>query len=135
MRAWDHSLAQFRHSAFKLSERSVVEGPSPEFVAVRKDWTASLAEGQTWSVVAMCEMRTFDGRSLVDRCVQAWEEGRPARLDYPVEVPASSPPGGRAEVEIVAAYWEQVEEGQRLILWVKMDDVDEIAVDQGDSVV
>ena len=124
-----------QHTEDQAAYITIVEGPPPEFAAVRRDWTASLAEGQTGSLVATCEMRTFDGQSLVARCVRAWDDGHPARLDYPVELSASSPPGGRAEVEIVAACWEQVEEGQKLVLWVKVDDVDEMDAGQGDSVV
>ena len=128
-------MALEQHTEDQAAYITIVEGPPPEFAAVRRDWTASLAEGQTGSSVATCEMRTFDGQSLVARCVRAWGDGCPARLDYPVEVSASSLPGGRAEVEIVAACWEQVEEGQKLVLWVKVDDVDEMDAGQGDSVV
>jgi hypothetical protein len=98
---------------------TIVEGPPPEFTEVDTDWTASLAEGPFPAIVAMCETRTLNGESLVERCRQAWGEGRPARLDYP------QPDGGRAEVEIVAARWEHVPEGQKLILWIKAEDIEE----------
>lgn len=99
---------------------TIVEGPPPEFTEVDTYWTASLAEGRSRSIVAMCETRTFNGQALVERCRQAWEEGRFARLDFP------RPDGGRAEAEIIAARWEQVSEGQKLILWVKLEDLQEI---------
>ena len=102
---------------------TIVEGPPPEFTEVDTDWTASLAEGRSQVIVATCETRTFNGEGLVDRCRRAWQAGRPARLDFPLL------DGERAEVEIVAARWEQVTEGQKLILWVKMEDIEETEYD------
>jgi hypothetical protein len=95
---------------------TIVEGPPPEFAEVDAHWTASLAEGPYQAIVAMCETRTLNGEALVARCRQAWQEDRPARLDFPQD------DGGRAEVEIIAARWEDVPEGQKLILWVKLED-------------
>jgi len=97
---------------------TIVEGPPPEFTEVDTDWTASLAEGPSQALVAMCETRTLNGESLVERCRRAWQEGRPARLDFPQS------DGERAELEIIAARWHRVPEGQKLILWVKVDDID-----------
>lgn len=99
---------------------TIVEGPPPEFIEVDTYWTASLAEGPSRAIVAMCETRTFNGEMLVERCRQAWQRGQPARLDFP------QLDGGRAEVEIIAARWQQISEGQKLILWVKMEDVEEM---------
>lgn len=107
---------------------TIVEGPPPEFVEVVAHWTASLAEGAKPVIIAMCETRTFNGQTLVERCRRAWQAGRPARLDFPRD------DGGRDEVEIVAARWERVTEGQKLILWVKMEDFEEIEEDEDDLV-
>ncbi|GAB4539907.1 MAG: hypothetical protein Kow0063_29140 [Anaerolineae bacterium] len=98
---------------------TIVEGPPPEFVEVDTDWTASLGEGPFPAIVAMCETRTLNGEALVERCRRAWQKGLPARLDFP------GPDGGRAEVEIVAARWERAPEGQKLILWVKLEDIED----------
>ena len=102
---------------------TIVEGPPPEFTEVDTDWTASLVEGRSQAIVAMCETRTLNGEALVERCRRAWQEGRPARLDFP------RLNGERAEVEIVAARWEQASEGQKLILWVKVEDIEEMKED------
>lgn len=109
---------------------TIIEGPPPEFRAAKHHWTASLAEGPTWTTVVSCEMRTFNGQGLVDRCRRAWQAGRPARLDYPVQTMAYAPPSGRAEVEIVAARWREVAEGQVLTLWVRTDQVEQIEGDE-----
>jgi hypothetical protein len=105
---------------------TIVEGPPPEFTLVNKPWTASLAEGPERTVIAMCEMRTFNGQALVDRCRRAWQEGRPARLDYPRPSSPVAPSSERAQADIVAARWERVPEGQKLILWVKVDNIEEL---------
>jgi hypothetical protein len=102
---------------------TIVEGPPPEFAEVEADWTASLAEGSSPAIVATCETRTLNGEALVQRCREAWQERRPARLDFP------QPDGERAEVEIIAARWEQIFEGQKLILWVKIEDFEEVQED------
>jgi hypothetical protein len=109
---------------------TIVEGPPPDFRQVNQYWTASLSEGPDWSVVASCEMRTLNGPSLVDRCRNAWQEGRPARLDYPLQMAAYAPKSGRAEVEIVAARWRYVEEGQVLTLWVRTDRIEDLETDR-----
>ena len=105
---------------------TIVEGPPPEFTEVDEYWTASVVEGRIQATVAMCETRTFNGQSLVDRCRRAWEQGKSARLDFP------EADGGRAELEIVAARWDRIPEGQKLILWVKIDDFEEMADDDLD---
>ena len=103
---------------------TIVEGPPPEFSEVNTDWAASLAEGTSRSVVATCETRTMNGEALVERCRQAWQRGRSARLDFP-----KPDDGGRSEAEIIAARWQLVSEGQKLILWVKLDETQELEED------
>lgn len=102
---------------------TIVEGPPPDFTEVNTHWTDSLSEGSVHAVIAKCETRTLNGEALVERCRQAWGEGRSARLDFPHD------DGARAEVEIAAARWEQVPEGQKLILWVRIDEFEEIEED------
>lgn len=109
---------------------TIVEGPPPEFTLVNKPWTASLAEGPSRTMIAMCEMRTFNGQALVERCRRAWQEGRPARLDYPRPSSPVASSSERAQADIVAARWERVPEGQKLILWVKVDNIEELNVNR-----
>jgi hypothetical protein len=130
------------HSKDDAAYITIVEGPPPDFSMVNKYWTASLAEGPTWSVIAVCKMRTFNGQVLVNRCRDAWNEGRPAFLDYPRAFPDTAHPSGRGKVEIVAVQWEKVTEGQVIFLWVRTEDLEEIDVeidfdvdDEGDEFV
>jgi hypothetical protein len=112
-----------KHSKDEATYITIVEGPPPEFVESDMHWTDSLAEGMFRAVIAMCETRTLNGEALVERCRRAWDEGRSARLEFPRD------DAERAEVEIVAARWEEVPEGQKLILWVKAGEIEEAEAD------
>ncbi len=93
---------------------TIVEGPPPEFRDVSNGWPFGVLEGQDNNDIAMCEMRAFNGPKLVERCQNAWHEGRLARLDFPTG------DGARGELDIIAIRWEAVEEGHKLYLWVKV---------------
>jgi len=109
---------------------TIVEGPPPRFKPADQLWVASLAEGSVPTVVASCDMRTFNGPGLVERCRRAWAEGRPARLNYPVRHAPYAPASTRAEIEIVAARWSQVQEGQVLTLWVRTEHPEQLITDE-----
>lgn len=94
---------------------TIVEGPPPEFRDVSNEWTIGVLEGVEENEFALCEMRTFDGPKLVKRCQDAWRDGRPARLDFP-----TGEDGERGELDILAVRWEDVEEGHKLYLWVRI---------------
>lgn len=94
---------------------TIVEGPPPEFRDVDNEWTMGVLEGTEGDGIALCEMRAFNGAELVKRCQEAWGEGRPARLDFP-----TGDDGERGELDILAARWEEVEEGHKLYLWVRV---------------
>ena len=93
---------------------TIVEGPPPDFHDVSTDWAYGVLEGLESADVAICEMRTFNGPKLVKRCQDAWREGRPARLDFPTGE------GSRGELDILAVSWEEVDEGHKLHLWVRI---------------
>ncbi len=94
---------------------TIVEGPPPDFRDVSNEWTIGVLEGTEGSGIALCEMRTFNGPQLVERCQDAWREGRLARLDFP-----TGDGGERGELDILAIRWEEVEEGHKLYLWVRV---------------
>lgn len=94
---------------------TIVEGPPPEFRDVSNEWAIGVLEGVEETEFALCEMRTFNGPKLVKRCQDAWREGRPARLDFP-----TGEEGERGELDILAVRWEEVEEGHKLDLWVRI---------------
>jgi hypothetical protein len=93
---------------------TIVEGPPPDFRDVSNEWALGVLEGLRSSDVALCEMRTMNGPKLVKRCQDAWHEERPARLDFPTGQ------GSRGELDILAIRWEEVEEGHKLYMWVRV---------------
>ncbi len=105
---------------------TIVEGPPPEFEEVTNRWAGGVLEGTSINQVALVQMRTFDGPKLVQRCAEAWANGRPARLNFPLG------DGSRGELDIIAARWEPVTEGHKLYLWIRIDgefEIDEIDED------
>ena len=91
---------------------TIIEGPPPEFMLAHETWSLSMWEGPLHRSVGVCQMRTFNSQSLMDRCLRAWEEGRSVQLDFP------QMDGLRQRVEVLAARPGHVEEGDLLHLWV-----------------
>ncbi len=92
---------------------TIIEGPSPEFRAVADPWTFSVLEGAKPYVVAACQVRSFNGQKLIDRCERAWSTLRPIRLDF------RQMDGLRRQVDIIGARLEKVEGVDVLNLWVR----------------
>jgi hypothetical protein len=107
---------------------TIVEGPPPEFKSASEVWVLSLIEASRPYHVSLCQVRSFNGRMLLGRCQRAWRKGRPIRLDFPTMS------GLRRQLEIVAARYEQLPEGDMLNLWVRHqpDDLENVAP-RGDS--
>lgn len=64
----------------------------------------------------MCELRTYGGESIVERCQNAWREGRPVRLDFPDRLRL------RRQLDVVAMRLSVLEEGPLLQLWLRVTD-------------
>ncbi len=92
---------------------TIIEGPPPEFKMVAEPWTLSLVEGNRPFAVSLCQVRSFKGQSLLERCQRAWVRRRPIYLDFPTMS------GLRRKLEIVAARFEKLPEGDLLNLWVR----------------
>jgi hypothetical protein len=58
-------------------------------------------------------MRSLKGHLLRDRCLRAWADGRPMRLDFPTMT------GLRRQLEIVAVRLEELPEGDLFHVWVR----------------
>jgi len=93
---------------------TIVEGPPPEFQPVPDSWPLSVYEDRKPYQSAVCQMRTFSGPKLLERCQRAWEQDRPVKLDFPDGA------GLRRQLYVVAARWTEVEEGHVLHLWVQL---------------
>jgi len=92
---------------------TIVEGPPPEFRFVAEAWAFSILEGAAPFLPAHCQVRSFNGARLMERCQRAWSTHRPILLDY------RQADGLRRRVEIVGARLEQIEGVDVLNLWVR----------------
>lgn len=92
---------------------TIVEGPPPEFKSADEAWMYSLLEAAQPYVISLCQVRSFKGQVLMERCQRAWSSQRPIRLDFPTYS------GLRKQLEIVAARFDKLPEGDLINLWVR----------------
>lgn len=103
----------------KESEKiTIVEGPPPTFVLTRDAWLLGLIEGMVSFHVAHCRVRTLNGPALVERCHTAWGDGQSVELEY------RGDDGLTRQAPIVAVRLAEVEEGDMLYLWVRLEEDD-----------
>lgn len=95
---------------------TIIEGPTPTFEPIPELWVHGLSEGAIQSEMVMTRLRTFNGPSLVERCNRAWSNLRDIHLEYRTHE------GLNTEAPIVAARNMETEEGDVLLLWLKMLD-------------
>lgn len=107
---------------------TIIEGPPPTFELVEDGWSTGVLEGPTLYNVAVTRLRTFNGGELVERCYQAWQRHENIQLEY------KSEDGMRKVAPIVAARNSEADEGEVLILWVRLPDEEiELAFDFDDD--
>jgi len=97
---------------------TIIEGPPPTFESVNEEWILGLTDGPHLMDLAMTRLRTFNGPALVERCHRAWRNNESISLEY------RTPEGLNQETQIVAARTMKVEEGDMLVLWVKVPNND-----------
>lgn len=101
---------------------SIIEGPAPTFEHVGDVWANGIAESPTLGNVVVTQLRTFNGPSLVERCHRAWREKDSIHLEY------RGRDSFNREALIVAARHTESDDGQLLILWLRMPE-DEIKIE------
>jgi hypothetical protein len=107
---------------------TIIEGPPPTFELDTDSWHPGLVEGPVPSQVALCRLRSQNAPELVERCYRAWRDGQSITLEY------RSEEGLTDEAPIIAARWVEVEEGQILLLWVRLiQDPFQVRIDFDDS--
>ncbi|MEM8857079.1 MAG: hypothetical protein AAGD96_02080 [Chloroflexota bacterium] len=94
---------------------TIVEGHTPEFHQTADFSIHSVLEGPNDAINTFTEMRTMNGEAIRERCLRAWSEGRPVRLDYPDEMRL------RKELDVVGLRLKEVDEGTVLQLWVRKE--------------
>ncbi len=95
---------------------TIIEGPPPTFEAISDGWALGLNEGPSLADIMVTRLRTYNGPSLVERCYRAWSNHQAIHLEY------RTSDGLQAQSPIVAARYVEVEEGQMLLLWVRLVD-------------
>ena len=109
---------------------TIIEGPPPVFEPVGDGWALGLNESPILSNIVMTRLRTFNGAALVERCNRAWRNLEAIPLEY------RASDGLILNAPIVAARTMETEEGDMLLLWVRMVDQDaelEIGYDDDDE--
>ncbi len=94
---------------------TIIEGPTPEFHQTADFSIHSILEGPVDAINTFTEMRTGNGEDIRQRCLSAWKEGRPVKLDFPDRM------GLRKEVDVVGLRLKEVDEGTVLQLWVRQE--------------
>jgi hypothetical protein len=97
---------------------TIIEGPPPAFDVVYDDWAVGLAESPYLGDVAVTRVRTFNGPSLVERCHRAWRNKQPINLEFRTQE------GLPREVPILASRAVNTQDGEVLLLWVRLSSDD-----------
>ncbi|HET6447406.1 MAG TPA: hypothetical protein VFI27_22820 [candidate division Zixibacteria bacterium] len=92
---------------------SIIEGPTPDFRPSPYLWFQSVLEGPEDTEIVMCELRTFNGEDIVNRCRNAWTEDRAVKLDYPDYLRL------RRQIDVVALRLQDSDEGPMIVLWLR----------------
>ena len=95
---------------------TIIEGPTPTFEPIPDLWVHGLTEGMTQNDIVVTHLRTFNGPSLVERCHRAWRNLQNINLEY------RNQEGLNEEVPIVAARTVKTEDGDMLMLWLRLAD-------------
>lgn len=101
---------------------TIIEGPAPTFDHVVDVWANGIAESPTPSNIMVTRLRTFNGPALVERCHRAWRDKQAIHLEY------RGMDSINREALIVAARHTDSDDGQLLILWLRLPE-EEIEVE------
>jgi hypothetical protein len=118
-------MVSLRTLELKMDDKiTIIEGPPPTFEAISDGWALGLNEGPSLVDIMVTRLRTYNGPSLVERCYRAWSNRQAIHLEY------RTSDGLQAQSPIIAARYVEVEEGQLLLLWVRLVD-DQVELELG----
>lgn len=108
---------------------TIIEGPPPTFEPLHDAWALGLNDCASLTNVLVTRLRTFNGPALTERCRQTWRSQADMHLEY------RDMDGFRHESLIVAARTVAVDEGDVLILWVRLtqDEATSLVASDDDS--
>jgi len=108
---------------------TIIEGPPPTFETVPEGWVLGLNESPYLADIAVTRLRTYNGPALVERCYKAWREQHPIHLEF------RDTDGLEYQTPILAARTYESEEGQMLLLWVRLENEEvELEIDYDDDI-
>ena len=103
---------------------TIIEGPPPTFENVIEGWVYGVIDSPNLADVAVTRLRTFNGNALIERCYRAWHSQNSIQLVF------RNPDGLQEEVPIVAARNVESDDGDMLLLWVRLPN-DEVELEIG----
>ena len=103
---------------------TIIEGPPPTFETVNDGWALGLSDSPVLSDIAITRLRTYNGPALVERCYRAWHNQQNILLEY------RTSDGLEDTAPIVAARTLEIDDGQLLLLWVRLNN-DEVDLELG----
>lgn len=103
---------------------TIIEGPPPTFESVNEGWVTGLLESPSLADIVITRLRTFNGAELVERCNRTWRNQGSIYLEF------RSSDGLKQYAPIVAARTLNIDEGQLLILWIRLTN-DEVELELG----
>ena len=93
---------------------TIIEGPPPNFEDVHEGWPLGLNESPSLHKLALTRLRTFNGPALVERCYRAWHKQQTIQLEF------RAADGLIHKTPIVASRTLEMEDGQMILLWVRL---------------
>jgi hypothetical protein len=107
---------------------TIIEGPPPTFEAAHEGWVLGLNDSPSFASFVLTRLRTYNGSALIERCYRAWNNKNAIQLEY------RDVDGLQKQAPIVAARTLEADEGQMLLLWVRLDiDEAELETDLDDD--
>jgi hypothetical protein len=97
---------------------TIIEGPTPTFEVVYDNWANGIVDSANIASVALTRLRTANGPALVERCYRAWSRKDSIQLEF------RATDGLTQEVPIVAARSAETDDGDMLLLWVRLPEKD-----------
>jgi hypothetical protein len=94
---------------------TIIEGPPPVFEKIGEAWALGLNETPNLSRIALTRLRTFNGQALIERCQRTWSDQGTMHLEF------RGMDGLDSQAPILAARAVEIDEGQLLVLWVRID--------------
>jgi len=94
---------------------TIIEGPPPTFETVADGWVLGLNETPAPFNIGLTRLRTYKGQELIERCHRAWRHESSIHLEY------RDLEGLESQAPILAARTMEIDEGQMLFLWVRLE--------------